>query len=179
MLGKDRKAHRRLMWRNGTNGNRGSLQSLFETYASDEYKQLQDYAFDAYVVDDMMFVAVTAARVFEDGFPKRNTKDETNQFVYLTALAQVNGDSRQEANLTTTLPISALVPDSEAHSSAYVNITAIGRDENACANNAFQVFLGGGNPLHVHARCGEPRRGNPSQVRGRARLLDQFPVDLD
>lgn len=92
------------MWRNGTNGNRGSLQSLFETYASDEYKQLQDYAFDAYVVDDLVFVAVTAARVFEDGFPKRNTKDETNQFVYLTALAQVNGVSRQEANLTTTLP---------------------------------------------------------------------------
>jgi hypothetical protein len=92
------------MWRNGTNGNRGSLQSLFETYASEEYKQLQDYAFDAYVVDDLVFVAVTAARVFEDGFPKRNTKDETNQFVYLTALAQVNGDSRQEANLTTTLP---------------------------------------------------------------------------
>lgn len=49
---------------------------------------------------------------------------------------------------TLTMPISALVPDSEAHSSAYVNITAIGRDENAYANNAFQVFLGGGNPLH-------------------------------
>ena len=49
---------------------------------------------------------------------------------------------------TITLPVSALVGDPGEHISAWVEISAIGRDENAYANNEFAVYLGGGNPLH-------------------------------
>ena len=47
---------------------------------------------------------------------------------------------------TLTLPIEALVGDPEAHNSARVVISAVGRDECAYANNEFTVLLGG-NPL--------------------------------
>ena len=49
---------------------------------------------------------------------------------------------------TITLPVSTLVGDSDAHRSARVVISAVGRDEIAYANNEFTLYLGGGDPLH-------------------------------
>ena len=81
---------------------------------------------------------------------------------YVASLPYYEQALASRATHTLTMPISALVPNPEAHSSAFVNITAIGRDENAYANNAFTVLMGGGNPLHfekqpedVTAQAGE------------------------
>ena len=55
---------------------------------------------------------------------------------------------------TLTLPIEALVGDPEAHNSARVVISAVGRDECAYANNEFTVLLGG-NPLRFIREPGD------------------------
>lgn len=66
---------------------------------------------------------------------------------YVAALPYYEQALSSRNTQTLTMPISALVPDPENHSSAFVNITAVGRDEAALANNAFTVFLGGGSEL--------------------------------
>ena len=48
---------------------------------------------------------------------------------------------------TITLPVSALVDDPAKHKRARVEITAVGTDERAYANNEFTVYLDGGDPL--------------------------------
>ena len=102
--GEDKNTYARVMWRNVNNRNYGSLQGLFDTYALNRYKQLHDYAFDVYVEGDLVFLAVTAAREFENGVPVRNAQNNFNQIVYLAALTQEKGNNPEEANLTTKLP---------------------------------------------------------------------------
>ena len=48
---------------------------------------------------------------------------------------------------TISLPVSALIGDSESHSKARVEILAVGTDERAYANNEFSLYLGGDNAL--------------------------------
>ena len=48
---------------------------------------------------------------------------------------------------TISLPVSALIGDSESHSKARVEILAVGTDERAYANNEFYVWPGGANQL--------------------------------
>ena len=55
---------------------------------------------------------------------------------------------------TITLPVEALVGDPEAHNSARVVISAVGRDECAYANNEFTLLLGG-NPLRFIREPGD------------------------
>ena len=55
---------------------------------------------------------------------------------------------------TITLPVEALVGDPEAHHSARVVISAVGRDECAYANNEFTLLLGG-NPLRFIREPGD------------------------
>jgi hypothetical protein len=81
---------------------------------------------------------------------------------YILNLPYYQGAVSDRQTQTITLPVSALVDDPARHKRARVEITAVGMDERAWANNEFTVDFGGedalrfiGQPEDVTAQEGE------------------------
>ena len=100
-------------------------------YADGDGSDLLDIIISNYADTDDRFRL--SCQVYLDG---EDTPLSVSLPYYQKALAS-------RATHTITLPVSALVVDPDAHSSAWVSISAIGRDENAYANNEFLVYLDG------------------------------------
>ena len=95
--------------------------------------------------NDMLDIFISNYAATADGF-KLNCAvylDQDDEPYYVN-LPYYAGELADRHTQTITMPVSALVPDAEAHHQARVVITAVGQEESNTLNNEFVVDLGGG-----------------------------------
>ena len=99
--------------------------------------------------NDMLDIIISNYTATEDSFKLTCAvyldREEEPYYVNLPYYAKGLADRRTH---TITMPVNALVADSDAHYQAQVVISAVDRNESAIANNEFTVYLGGGG-LHI------------------------------